>query len=181
MRNEFSIKGRRVSRVGFGTILAALLAVMLVPSGRTLAQIQPAKDSPDSLYHRMGGYDVIAGIVGDFIQQLGTDKAFERFGGGRSQNSLVRTKQLVIDQICNLAGGPCAYIGRDTKTTHAGLAITNAEWDSSIQKFKNSLNKFKIKEREQKDFIAMIEKLKPDVVEKPKDYKPTGATPKPRN
>ncbi|HEV2350253.1 MAG TPA: group 1 truncated hemoglobin [Terriglobia bacterium] len=170
-----------MSKLEFGMILAALLAVMLVPTGRTLAQILPAKESADSLYHRMGGYDVIAEIVGDFIQQLGTDKAFERFGGGRSQNSLVRTKQLVIDQICNLAGGPCAYIGRDTKTAHAGLAITNAEWDSSIQKFKNSLNKYKIKEREQKDFIAMIEKLKPDVVEKPKAYKATGATPKAKN
>jgi hemoglobin len=160
-----------------------LLAVMLVPSGSALAQqkpAMPARPAPNSLYTRMGGYDVIAEIVNDFIMQLGQDKAFARFGGGRSHNSLVRTKQLVILQICYLAGGPCDYIGRDTKTAHAGLGITNAEWDSSIQKFKNSLNKFKVKEREQKDFIAMIQKLKPDIVEKPKDYQPTTAAPKGR-
>ena len=104
-----------------------------------------AKPAGKTLYQRMGGYDVIAGIVDDFIAQLGKDKAFERFGGGRSHNSLVRTRQLVVDQICNLTGGPCVYIGRDMKTAHEGLAITDAEWDSSIKKFEISLDKFKVR------------------------------------
>jgi hemoglobin len=81
---------------------------------------------------------------------------------------------LVVDQICNLAGGPCVYIGRDTKTAHAGLAITDAEWDASIKKFKVSLDKFKVAEPEQKEFLAMIEKLRPDVIEKPTEEKPKG-------
>src|SRR5579863_961898 len=176
------MKGRRGSQAGIGMVLAAMLAVMLVPSGRTLAQEKKdTRPAPDSLYSRMGGYDVIAEVVNDFIMQLVQDKAFARFGGGRSQNSLVRTKQLVIEQICNLAGGPCDYIGRDTKTAHAGLAITNEEWDSAIKKFDNSLDKFKVKPQEHTDFIAMLQKLKPDVVEKPTDYKSKGETPKAQN
>ncbi len=143
--------------------LGILGAACLVPTRQALAQDKPAKP----LYQRMGGYDVIAGIVDDFINQLKADPAFKRFGGGRSMNSLVRTRQLVVDQICYLAGGPCVYIGRDTKTAHEGLAITDAEWDASIKMFQVSLNKFKVAAPEQQDFIAMIQKLKPDVVEKP--------------
>src|SRR5690348_16249757 len=168
VQNEFSIKRHRRSRAGIGIILTAVLTVMLVPSGRGLAQEKKmeTRPAPDSLYSRMGGYDVIAEIVSDFLVQLGQDKTFERFGGGRSHNSLVRAKQLVIEQICNLAGGPCDYIGRDTKTAHAGLAITDAEWDAAIKHFETSLDKFKIKNREKEDFIAMHQKLKGDVVDK---------------
>jgi len=150
--------------------LGFLGVASLVPTGRSFAQDKPAK----TLYQRMGGYDAIAGIVDDFIGQLRVDPAFKRFGGGRSMNSLVRTRQLVVDQICYLAGGPCVYIGRDTKTAHEGLAITDAEWDSSIKMFQVSLNKFKVAAPEQQEFIAMIQKLRPDVVEKPAEAKYPG-------
>jgi len=183
VRNEFSRAGRSMSRGGTGTILAAMLVVMLMPGGRALAQEKKmeTRPAPDSLYSRMGGYDVIAEVVTDFVMQLGQDKAFERFGGGRSHNSLVKTKQLVTDQICNLTGGPCDYIGRDMKTAHAGLAITDAEWDAAIKHFEISLDKFKVKEREKRDFIAMLQKLKGDIVEKGKDYPTKGEAPKAQN
>lgn len=151
--------------------LVALEAVILAPSHHALAQDQQPPPKEKTLYQRMGGYDVIAGLVEDFVHQLGEDPAFKRFGGGRGMDSLHRTRQLVVDQLCNLAGGPCVYIGRDNKTAHAGLAITQEEWDSSMKKWKASLDKFKIAEPEQKDFLAMIEKTRPDIVEKPKgDY-----------
>jgi len=181
VRNEFSMKGRRASQVGMGMILAAALAVILVPTGRSLAQGKMEKmDKPaaNSLYHRMGGYDMLADIVTDFLHQLGEDKAFARFGGGRSHDSLVKSKQLVTDQLCNLTGGPCTYIGRDMKTAHAGLEITEAEWDSAIKKFEVSLDKFKIKPQEHKEFIDILQLLKADIVAKPKDYAPKGETPK---
>ena len=149
-------------------ILATLMAASAAPVARSFALDKPEK----TLYQRMGGYDVIAGIVDDFIGQLRKDPAFQRFGGGRSHDSLLRTRQLVVDQICFLAGGPCVYIGRDTKTVHAGLAITDAEWDASIKMFKNSLDKFKVAEMEQQEFLDMIGKLKSDIVESPKPYAP---------
>lgn len=155
-------------RIGF--VLATLVVALLVPTGRSFAQDKPAK----TLYQRLGGYDVIAGIVDDFLSQLRADPAFARFGGGRSHDSLMRTRQLVVDQICFLTGGPCVYIGRDAKTAHQGLAVTQAEWDSTIDKFKVSLNKFKVPEKEQQEFVAEIEKLRPDIVEKPKEEKPKG-------
>jgi hemoglobin len=179
---ESSTKGRLcLASAGTGMMLVAVLAGMLMPSVRILAQEQQNKPAEKTLYQRMGGYDVIAGIVDDFIGQLVKDKAFDRFGGGRSHNSLVRTRQLVVDQICNLTGGPCVYIGREMKPAHEGLAITDAEWDSAIKKFDVSLDKFKIGEGEHKEFIAMLQKLKPDVTEKPNYDKTKQETPKTQN
>jgi hemoglobin len=42
-----------------------------------------------------------------------------------------RARHLLVDQMCNLAGGFCFYTGRGMKTSHVGLGITEAEWDSN--------------------------------------------------
>jgi hemoglobin len=87
--------------------------------------------SATSLYQRMGGYDVIAGVIDDLFALLHGDPAFARFFGGRSEDSVVRSRQLLVDQMCALSGGPCFYIGRDMKTSHRGLGITTAEWETN--------------------------------------------------
>jgi hemoglobin len=175
VRIESNLNKKRIVSLGVAIAISMLAAAMIVPSRTGFSQDNPAPAKEKTLYQRMGGYDVIAGLVDDFVHQLGEDPAFKRFGGGRSMDSLHRTRQLVVDQICYLAGGPCVYIGRDTKTAHAGLAITQEEWDSSMKKWQVSLDKFKIAAPEQKDFLAMIQKLRPDIVEKPKgDYPSAG-------
>jgi hemoglobin len=165
-----------LARLGVSVALAALVGTVF-PRG--FAQEAPAAPKTNTLYKRMGGYDVIAAVVDDFIGQLGKDEAFKRFGGGRSGDSLHRTRQLVVDQICFLAGGPCVYIGRDAKTVHAGLAITQEEWDLSIKHFQIALDDQKVAAAEQKDFMALIQKLHDDVVEKPKEGYPKQDTTKP--
>jgi hemoglobin len=146
-------------------VRAALLFAILPFASVAPAQEKPA--GPKSLYQRIGGYDVIAGVVDDFLNQLGADPAFKRFGQGRGTNSLVRARQLIVDQICQLSGGPCIYIGREMKPSHGGLAITDAEWESAGKKLTASLQKFKVVDPDQKEFMAMIEKLRVDIVEPP--------------
>jgi hemoglobin len=163
---------RTLSLTGIGFM--ALAVAVLVPTGPSLGQGMSSPTKEKTLYQRMGGYDVIAGVVDNFIHQLGEDPAFKRFGGGRSHSSLVATRQLIVDQLCNLTGGPCMYIGRDMKTAHGGLGITQEEWDSSMKKWKVALDKFKVAEPEQKDFLAIIANLRKDIVEKPKGKYPQG-------
>lgn len=38
----------------------------------------------------------------------------------------------MVDKLCELADGPCVYIGRPLKTAHAGLGITEAEWEALV-------------------------------------------------
>ena len=62
-----------------------------------------------SLYQRLGGYDTIAGVIDEMFSRLRTDPQFQRFGVGRSVESHQRSRQLLVDQICALAGGPHAF------------------------------------------------------------------------
>jgi len=117
-----------------------------------------------SLYERLGRYDVIAAFVDDAYRLMRGDPVFSRFAT-RSVDSQQRARQLLIDQICHLAGGPCLYIGRDMKTAHAGLRISREEWDLSIKYTRQALANQGVREGEADEVIALIEQYSGDIVE----------------
>lgn len=76
-------------------------------------------------------------------------------------------RQLVVDQLCAVTGGPCVYIGRDMKTTHAGLGITEKDWDTSVKYLVATLEKFTVPAKEKDEVLGAVSSLKKDIVEKP--------------
>ena len=120
----------------------------------------------ETLYRRLGGYDVIAAVIDEFLGRFGSDPTLARFGRGRSLDSRQRSRQLLVDQICSLAGGPCVYTGRDMKTAHAGLGITEAEWQTNLQQASAALGKYGVALREKEEFLAIFQRYKDDIVEK---------------
>ena len=127
------------------------------------AQQQPAEKS---LYERLGGYNAVAAVVDDFIARLASDPQLQKFLVGLSTNSKKRLRQHVLDQFCQATGGPCLYTGRDMKTSHAGLGITEKEWDAGAKHLVAALDKFKVPEREKSEVVAFVQSLKKEIVEK---------------
>lgn len=118
-----------------------------------------------SLYQRLGGYDALAAVTDDFIGRLASDKDIGRFFVGASDDSKKRIRQLVLDQLCAATGGPCIYIGRDMKTVHKGLKITEKDWDASVKHLTATLDKFKVPKKEKEEVLGAISSLKKDIVE----------------
>lgn len=118
-----------------------------------------------SLYNRLGGYDVIAAVIDDLFTAMRADPAFTRFGAGRSIDSHNRARQLLVDQICQLSGGPCVYIGRDMKTSHAGLGITTAEWTGNLRHAEAALLAHHVADAERAEFLALFERYRDEIVE----------------
>lgn len=137
-------------------------ALALLAGGLAFAQPHSA-----SLYERVGRYDGISRIADEYLKGIRADPQFARFAG-RGADSLRRAKQLLKDQLCALTGGPCAYIGRDMKAAHSGLGITAAEWAVNLKYMANALDKEKISGREKSEFLAIVDSLKPEIVEKAK-------------
>jgi hemoglobin len=122
------------------------------------------KKQEKSLYERLGGYDAIAAVVDDFQGRMVSDKQLGRFFIGFSTNSKKRTRQLVVDMICEATGGPCLYTGHDMKTVHTGLNITESDWQVSVKLLTATLDKFKVPQKEKDDVFAAVSSLKPDIV-----------------
>jgi len=146
------------------TVFALILSLLLTMSATASATSQPQEKS---LYDRIGGYNALAAVVDDFIVRLVSDKQFEKFFIGQSNDSKKRIRQHILDQFCAATGGPCVYTGRDMKTSHAGLAITNADWDAAAKHLSASLDKFKVPEKEKGEILSFVTSLKKDIVEKP--------------
>lgn len=117
-----------------------------------------------TLYQRLGGYDRIAGVVDDLVAGMAADPQLARFSAGFSRDSRRRRRQLLVDQLCEASGGPCYYIGRDMKTAHQGLAITEAEWDAVVKHFGAALDKNRVGQKEKDEVLAIIAGTKPDIV-----------------
>ena len=65
-----------------------------------------------SLYTRLGGYDAIAAVVDDLLPRLRQDSLLGRFWTSpRSVDTSNRERQLAVDFIVAVAGGPTIYPG----------------------------------------------------------------------
>lgn len=140
------------------SVLLAVTFIMSLNVSKSQAQ--------ESLYKRLGGYDAIAAVVDDFVPRLVTDQMLSKYFVGASDESKMRIRQLLVDQICAASGGPCVYIGRTMKQSHKGLGISEAEWNSAAGHLVASLKKFNVPEKEMNDLVAIVVSLKGDIVEK---------------
>jgi hemoglobin len=144
-------------------ILALAFAVALTPH---LISAQMSKSNGASLYQRIGGYDAVAAVTDDFVGRLASDAKLSKFFGGLSVDSKLKLRQHVIDFVCQAAGGPCGYTGRDMKTAHKGLGITESDWNTAVNHFLATLAKFNVKGSEKDDLVNAVASVKADIVEK---------------
>jgi hemoglobin len=141
---------------------------------------EPGLD-PESLplFDRLGGEQGITAIVDDFIPRVLQDPRvnWERKGvtsGGLFQRKSVtwnstnenvsRLKKHMIQFLCLVTGGPAQYDGRNIKSSHADMRITNAEFDATIGDLKVSLDLLQLRDREQRELLAIIESTRPQIV-----------------
>lgn len=137
--------------------ILAVLAITLFYFGNSFAQ--------ETLYKRLGGYDAIAAVTDDFIVRLATSESLSKFFMGASSDSQKKIRQHVVDLICEATGGPCFYLGRSMKSSHAGLGISDHDWDTSVGFFVQTLDKFHVGESEKNELLAIVSTLKADIVD----------------
>ena len=118
-----------------------------------------------SLYEQLGGYDAIAAVAGDLLPRLQTDSRLARFWQNRSEDGVRREKQLLIDFLCASAGGPLYYTGRDMKTSHKGMRISESDWSAFLGHLNATLDAFQVPQAERAEVVAFVQSTKKDMVE----------------
>jgi hemoglobin len=118
-----------------------------------------------SLYERLGGHGAITAVVNNLLQRLEGDKLLGRFWAHRGVDGVAREKQLLIDYLCNCAGGPTYYTGRPMKLSHVGMRINEADWQAFLGHLRATLDTFQLPAQERGEVLAFIDSTKPDIVE----------------
>ena len=131
-------------------------------SETTVAPIAAEK----SLYERLGGYDAICAATDDLLSRLMNDPQLKNYWKGISHDSRRKARQHIVDFMTEAAGGPALYLGRDMKTSHAGMEISNSDWDVFMYHANATLDHFQVPSREREDILNFFGKLKVEIVEK---------------
>lgn len=103
-----------------------ILSIVLI--ALTACVHQPRQDM--QLYRDLGELDGITRIVDDFLFQLAEDDSIIHHF---EDTDIDRFREKLIEQICNLSGGPCEYTGDSMKVSHAGMDITTGQFNSLVE------------------------------------------------
>ena len=114
-----------------------------------------------SLYDRLGGKPAIQAVVDDFIVNAAADTRINQRLAGADIRKL---KSGLVDQVCELTGGPCVYTGQSMKATHTGMKITDAEFDAVVEDLVKSLEKFQVPGPEKAELLAKLGRTRKDIV-----------------
>ncbi len=118
-----------------------------------------------SLYERLGGYDGMTGFVSDLLPRLQKDSQLGRFWEHRGDDGLAREKQLLIDYLSSVTGGPVYYTGRDMKSSHKGMKISEEDWDVFLGHAGATMEALQVPKVECEEVVSFVLSLKSDIVE----------------
>ncbi len=149
------------------------------PEGRP-ARTTPATPT-QTLWERLGGEENVRRVVSDLLETAGPDPKVNFFRDGKYKldgAGLANLKQHLVEFVSAATGGPLAYTGKDMKTVHQGMGITDAEFDALAGHLKAALERNGAKPADVKAVMTAVGGTRKDIVEA-KDESPKPATPRP--
>jgi hemoglobin len=112
----------------------------------------------DSLYQRLGGRKRIAALVDELVTRLARDPRIGEYFAPAAADR-VRLKALkmhLTNYVCEAAGGPCKYSGRDMKAAHRGLSIGHQDFAAFMEDFEAALTRRGIGETEKTELLKLL-------------------------
>lgn len=126
-----------------------------------------------SLYERLGGEAGIVAVVDTLVSLAAADTAlnFTRQGTASeweaTPENIALFKTRMVQFIGHATGGPQVYEGRDMSTAHAGMEITDAEFDRLGGHLSAALAAHDVPEEEKRELFTIVESTRSAIVAGP--------------
>lgn len=141
--------------------LTHLLCAALLACGATArAQSQPLA-ADDSLYQALGAKPGLVQLMESFVERLKVDP---RTATLFKEANTTRLKAQLVDQVCQLSGGPCQYGGADMKTAHANLDIRKSDFNALVEDLEISMQARDIPFAAQRRLLALLAPMHRDAI-----------------
>lgn len=140
---------RTVAGLGLLTVFVGCVATEQIPAGK-------------SLYERIGGKPVISVVVEQCVANVLTDT---RINGRFATADIRKLKGHLVDHLCMATGGPCAYSGRDMKTTHVGMRISAGDVGAFVEDLVKAMDMAKVPAQEKGELLELLGSMKKDIIE----------------
>lgn len=153
------------NRLNTHLLAAALLAcAAALPPSTALAQASAAPARDDGLYQQLGGQPGLVKLMDDFMQRLLADKRMAPFFKDVDH---AHVKAQLVDQFCEVAGGPCKLNGPDMKKVHAGVDINRTDFNALVEVLQQSMNAQGIAFSAQNRLLAKLAPMHRDIINVP--------------
>ena len=148
------------------TIAVVVAFGCLAPSFASAQTMAKGTMAKKSLYSRLGGKKAITAVVDQFVSNVAADNRINKFfaAAAGDPKRLAMFKGKLVDQICQGSGGPCKYRGKDMKTAHKGMGISDADFNALVEDLVAALNKFNVPQAEQNELLGILGPMKGDIV-----------------
>lgn len=117
--------------------------------------------SADSLYAALGAQEGIARIVDEMLAIVLLD---ERIKADFEETNIDRLKGHLAAQFCQVAGGPCEYLGRDMASSHRPLHVTTAQFNALVEDLQLAMERAGVPYRVQNRLLARLAPMQRDIV-----------------
>lgn len=135
-----------------------LLCILAV----TLSQFSASHAlADDALFQTLGQKAGLSVLMDDFMQRLLADPRTEPFFAKANQQ---RVKEQLVEQLCQVSGGPCVYKGADMKSSHSNMDITKGHFNALVEMLQQSMDAKKIPFRAQNQLLAQLAPMHRDVI-----------------
>jgi hemoglobin len=129
------------------------------------------KDVPQlaarTLWDRLGGEPAVRAVVHEFVLSAAPDPKVNFLRNGQfklDEKGVANLEQLLVELVSAVSGGPLKYTGRDMKTVHTGMKITDAEFNAIAGHLIAVLKKYKVPPREIDELVGIIASTRKDIV-----------------
>jgi hemoglobin len=120
----------------------------------------PAR-AEDTLYQRLGEKPGITRIIEETIRLIMQD---DRVKDDFDNINLDRLRGRLVDQICQLAHGPCVYKGQPMGPAHNGLDVTQAKFNAVAEDLQTAMEHTGIPYRTQNRLMALLAPMEREIV-----------------
>lgn len=142
----------RKTRAGLGSLLLS--------STLTLGACSAVPDE-ENLYLALGGEQAIAVIVENFILEIAGD---ERIIDHFEVSNVQRFRVMMNEHLCMVADGPCEYTGDSMIDTHAGMGVTEGDFNAIVENMMAAMNKAGIPLGPQNRLLARLATFRGEII-----------------
>ena len=114
-----------------------------------------------TLYDALGGDPGVSAIVKGTLDYTLADP---RIAHTFENSNVERVEGLLIEQICDLTGGPCDYSGQSMERSHRGLELTTLHFNALVENMQRAMRDNAVPYRTQNRLIAILAPMHRDIV-----------------
>lgn len=115
----------------------------------------------DQLYRDIGGQPGVEKLVDAFLDNIANDERIFHFF---KDTNIDHFRSRLIEQFCNLSGGPCTYAGDSMEKSHGGMNITEAQFNALVEDLELAMEHEKISVGAQNRLLKILAPMRPQII-----------------